>query len=316
MRAIALAAFALLTAQAAPALALHGDPIRPEARGVERHYDLLSAGGELWRARLDAALIKIDCGTGNARSAHLAREADGGVRVYTTWHGVAGLISPRTSELSQTCRIRFGRDEDMLQACRLVDLDAPTREQPARMYRRYYDQFRAGDYAAMFETTRQDWARFSISCAGGRGEADYARLQRAALPILGRTLENVEAAIGQARVQYVAVGAITLGDAREPRVMSATIADDQVGRLDLARSSAHQACVFSNYADVGMSGGFLAAIINPGEPSEQIGLVCVINSQPPPRARSGPLSGVPQDDPDARMMHVDVRNFGAFYPAE
>jgi hypothetical protein len=302
--------------QASPAFALHGDPINPGASGVAQHYGLLGSSREPWAQRLNNALVKIDCGTGNSRSAHLAREADGRVRIYTTWHGVAGLVSPGSQQIASTCRILFGPEETSLRSCRMDNMLTPTRENPVRMYRRYYEQFQRGEFDAMFETTRVDWTRFDISCSGdARGATERALLEGAALPVLGRSVSEIEAAIGQSNVQFVSVGAITLGHNNEPRVFSAIVAPAMPGGLDEQRTRAHDACVFSNYADVGMSGGFLAAVINAGTPQEHIGLICVINSQPPPSARRGALFGATLD-PDARMMHVEVRNFGAFYPAE
>ena len=312
----ALAAFIFTLVQAGPAFALHGEAINPNASGVARHYGLLDEAREPWARRLDNALVKIDCNTGNARSAHLAREADGQVRIYTTWHGTAALVNTGAQQVSSSCRILFGSEEETLRTCRLQNLLTPTREDPVRMYRRYYEQFQSGDYAGMFETTRVDWTRFDVICGDSAlGRFEQAQLDAAALPVLGRSLAEIETALTGRDVRFVSVGAITLGHNNEPRVYSATVAQQEPGALDTTRSRAHDACVFSNYADVGMSGGFLAAIIDQGTAQERIGLVCVINSQPPPSARRGALFGATLD-PDARMMHVEVRNFGAFYPAE
>ena len=315
-KAIAIICLALAAqCQLEPAFALHGEPIDADAHGAARHYGLLNESDEHWARRLNNALVKIDCGD-NARSAHLARESDGTVRIYTTWHGVAPLMRASTQQLPRTCRMRFGPDERRLNACRLANLQSNTREDPVDMYRRYYNNFLSGDYAAMFETTRRDWARFEIDCDNSEsGAEERAMLEAAALPILARSLGDIDSLEDQQSLRFVAVGALTLGHNNEPRVFSANIANDAPGMLDRTRSRAHNACIFSNYADVGMSGGFLAAIIDEGGPDERIALVCIINAQPPPNERRGQLSG-DRIDPDARMMHVDVRNFGAFYPAE
>jgi hypothetical protein len=206
------------------------------------------------------------------------------------------------------------------------------------MYRRYYEQYQRGDYAGMFATTRVDWTRFDVACRDSPvGRAERAAIEAAALPVLGRSFDEVETALAGARdVRFVSVGAITLGQNNEPRVYSAVVAPSQPGALDASRSRAHEACVFSNYADVGMSGGFLAAILDQGTPQERVGLVCVINSQPPPAGRAfsrkvdagfrsenaavssrAALAGETAAlDPDTRMMRNEIRNFGAFYPAQ
>lgn len=297
-RIVFTSAAALLLTFTPAAEARRGGAINPDAVGVARYYDMLpTQGGAAWERQLNDALVKISCGDGASRSAHLVRGADGGVRVFTTWHSVANVVNRAGDALSRECRIKFGAQERTISACRLVDLQAGARENPERMYRRYYEHYIRGETAQMFSTPRSDWASLGLTCTDG---AAMAMLSNAALPVLGHDARAIDVAISQTQARFVTVGALNQTYGAEPRVYSARIGVNEFGAFDRAQSAQYGACVYSNYAERGMSGGFLAAVLGAGTPNERVALICVITSEQPHAGQA--------------EANAPLRNYGAFYP--
>lgn len=292
--------------------ALHGEPINPNACGVLRYYTPIPAnGGTGWMRKVSDALVSIDCGDGYPRAAHIARGRSGAVRVFTSWHGAAAFTNPQRSSVSSLCQLRFGASEAVMSNCKLANPVSGTTEDPLEMYRRYQEHVEQQDWNERFAIARSDWASFEVRCDASReGQAQRALIEQAAIPTCG--------AYGSARgpslsdaTRFVTAGVI--GDQCANGLRRRVISDN--GNLDSAMSRKYNACVFSNYTDVGMSGGMLAAVTNDGA----VCAVCVINSEMPGTVGWGAAGRVVDGIPDMSSrseyyLLVEGQNSGTVHP--
>jgi len=294
----------LASSEARLTLASHGRPIDPSQCGVRRYYTEFAAnGGTGWQRAVNNALVTIDCGDGNPRSAHLVRGSSGAVRVFTSWHGIYNVMSLQRQEMSATCRVVMANQT--LSSCTLRFAGSGTQENATALYQRYRYHHERNEFAEAFRVAASDYASFALQCsADTEGQRQLAQFNSAALPSCGTTAAALPG-LPNASGGYVSAGVIrdecSAGRAR--RVMSRT------GAWDAVLSARYNACLFSNYTDVGMSGGMLAAVTGPNSACA----VCIINSEVPGAVSRG---GVPDMSANSHNFILgEAQNSGAFHPA-
>ncbi len=280
----------------------HGGPIDPKASGVQRYYKLLPAKDESrWRRRINGALASINCGLGVPEiTAHFVRGASGRIRMFSSWHGIAPSVDTR-GNLAKICKVRLGPTTTSLTNCSLVNLQRGSALAPSEIGPEFIRHHDNRNFSAAFQVSQSDWASFELACDGtpaGVSQADL--IENSAIPACGHGPADVAATVkGLPAARFVSVGIIA----------SQRVYSDR-GSWDENLSTRYNACLFSNYTDFGMSGGFLAARLGEGVCS-----VCTINTQSY-RMQAADAAGTPSMDTlSERELIGNYQNSGAHYPS-